>query len=1204
MSFKIPKGDQLVYTPHPNFSGTDSFTYMAIDTGGASVTGTAQVTVISMKEAPVAVDDAVETAEDTAVTTGNVLANDTNVDGDRLQMIGFTQTANGTMVYNNNGTFTYTPQTNFNGQDSFTYTVSDGNGGTATGTVIITVTPVNDAPVVHNEAVSTNVGTAVDITVLANDVDDNVLMVVSVTQGVYGMVAITANGTVQYTPTPSFLGQDSFTYTVSDSRGGTATGTITVTVAYPPVAVGDTVQAAEDTVAITGNVLANDTDTNSGGLRVRGFTPATNGVVIYNGDGTFTYIPKANFNGTDRFTYTVTDSIGLFAAATVTVIVTAVNDAPVAKDLSVTTEPDTVVTITLTGSDADGDPLIFAIATGPVWGSISGTVPFLTYTPNANFVGTDKFTYTVTDSSGLSTTATVTITVTGLVAAYGFNEGSGTRVADASSNANDGTISGATWTPEGKFGGALSFDGVSNWVTIAAAPSLDLVTGMTLEAWVYPTVVPNGWRAVILKEKLDGIVYSIYASSDPNTPTAGIFIGDQILYGGSQLTANIWTHLAATYDSTTLRLYINGVEVARRAQTGPVQVSTNSLRIGGNRVWREYFQGRIDEVRIYNRALTASEIRRDMQTPVAPPPVAAYSFDEGQGTTVADLSGHANHGTIAGATWTPQGRFGTALSFDGVSHWVTIEDTPSLALTTGLTLEAWVYPTEPGEGWHTVLMKEHLDEYVYYLDTYSEVNNPVTGMFIAGEQGLFGEEGLPTNAWTHLTATYDGTTQRLYINGVEVARLAQTGRVPVSSGPLRIGGNSIWGEYFQGTIDEVRIYNRALTASEIRADMYTPVAPPTTATTGEDGSIDITVLTQGTAMGGTTPTVVSISQGNNGTVAITATDTVRYTPNSNFNGQDRFTYTVRDANGGTATSGVSVTITAGNDAPVAIGQSVITMEATPVEITLRGSDVDGDTLTFSVVTGPFNGTVSGTPPLLTYTSKVPFTGSDSFTFRVSDSMATSAPATVSLTIRLLNGGFESGDFTGWSTIGETRIERATFGSGPTEGAFQALLSTAGRVEEPGKPGGNAVPVSDLETFLGLPAGSLDDIRTGAVIEGSAIRRTFTARAGDVVSFDWNFLTEEYTNLPESAFPPTPDMNDLAFVVITPLSPPVDRLADTFWMFSLSQTAFFSETGFRRFSFTIPTTGTYTLGIGVVDVGDERGLSGLLIDNLLLTPSSP
>jgi hypothetical protein len=212
----------------------------------------------------------------------------------------------------------------------------------------------------------------------------------------------------------------------------------------------------------------------------------------------------------------------------------------------------------------------------------------------------------------------------------------------------------------------------------------------------------------------------------------------------------------------------------------------------------------------------------------SPPPIAAglmaaYSFNKGSGSTVADVSGHGNDGTISEATWTANGRFGNALVFNGVDSWVTINDASSLDLTTGMTLEAWVYPTVTLTGWRTVIEKEQSGGTVYYLQANSDADQPATGVVIDDEQILYGGTRLPASKWTHLAATYDGRMQRLYINGIEVANQATTGAIQVSNGPVRIGGNSVWGEAFQGRIDEVRIYNRALSAIELLADMNTPI---------------------------------------------------------------------------------------------------------------------------------------------------------------------------------------------------------------------------------------------------------------------------------------------------------------------------------------------------------------------------------------------
>lgn len=206
---------------------------------------------------------------------------------------------------------------------------------------------------------------------------------------------------------------------------------------------------------------------------------------------------------------------------------------------------------------------------------------------------------------------------TGLVAAYSFEEGSGSTTADVSGQGNPGVISGASWSTQGKFGNALYFNGANSWVTINDSPSLDLTNSMTLEAWVYPTSAMSGWRAVINKEQPGGFgaAYYLAANSNLNQPELAVYTTDwHKLYGGPSLNANQWIHLAGTYDGTTLRLYVNGNQVSSQPQTGGIDVTNGVLRIGGNSYWGEFFQGRIDEVRIYNRALSASEIQSDMNT--------------------------------------------------------------------------------------------------------------------------------------------------------------------------------------------------------------------------------------------------------------------------------------------------------------------------------------------------------------------------------------------------------------------------------------------------------------------------------------------------------------------------------------------------------------------------------------------------------------
>jgi hypothetical protein len=201
----------------------------------------------------------------------------------------------------------------------------------------------------------------------------------------------------------------------------------------------------------------------------------------------------------------------------------------------------------------------------------------------------------------------------GLVAAFSFNEGAGTTVADASGTGNNGTISGATWSAQGRFGSALSFNGTSGWVTVPDSATLDLTTRFTIEAWVNPASV-TGWRTVALKEASTRLAYGLYSVNGSSRPSGWAQVGnsDYFVNGTAALAANTWTHLASTYDGTTLRMFVNGTQVATAAGPSSLAVSTGPLRIGGNAIWGEYFSGRIDEVRVYNRALTAAEIQADM----------------------------------------------------------------------------------------------------------------------------------------------------------------------------------------------------------------------------------------------------------------------------------------------------------------------------------------------------------------------------------------------------------------------------------------------------------------------------------------------------------------------------------------------------------------------------------------------------------------
>ena len=198
-----------------------------------------------------------------------------------------------------------------------------------------------------------------------------------------------------------------------------------------------------------------------------------------------------------------------------------------------------------------------------------------------------------------------------LVAAYNFDETSGSSVVDGSANGNNGTVTGASRTSNGKYGRALSFHGTSNWVTIADAGVLDLSTQMTIEAWVYPTSLGSANRSVVVKEAGTSFRYALDAhrASRPggrlNTGTV------KSILAPAQLSTNTWSHLAVTYDGAVLRFFVNGTLVRSSATIGTVAPSTGVLRIGGSNIASEWFAGRIDDVRLYARALGQTEIQAD-----------------------------------------------------------------------------------------------------------------------------------------------------------------------------------------------------------------------------------------------------------------------------------------------------------------------------------------------------------------------------------------------------------------------------------------------------------------------------------------------------------------------------------------------------------------------------------------------------------------
>ena len=942
---------------------------------------------------PVASDSNVTTPEDTPVS---MTVNVTDPDPDAELTFVFSAPEHGTITQDGR-TVTYRPDDDYHGPDSIHVEISDGTHEVEAD-ITITVTPVNDAPVAADDTLAGNEDAAATVTgaaLVANDTDveDDALTVTAVGTASVGTVELSGD-TITYTPPADFTGAATFEYTVSDGEA-TDTGTVTVNVGGvndPPVAVNDALTTAEDTpgTITTATLVANDTDTELQTLSVTGVGGAVNGTVDLAG-GTVTFTPDANYSGAASFTYTVSDGAAT-ATGTVDVTVTPVNDAPVANAGTAQTDEDTAVTITLTGSDVEGSSLTFAIVTQPANGTlgaitqVDATSATVVYTPDTDSTMDDSFTFEVNDGDLDSAPATVAIdvvpvndgpvanaqsvttdedtavviTVSGsdldgdtLSFATGTGPANGTLGAYTQVTATTATV---TYTPAADFSGSDSFTFTAGDGTATSAPA---TVSITVTAANDAPVATTGTTTTDEDTAVTITLAGTDAEGQPLTFAVGTAPARGSLGAITQLTPTTasvtYTPAANDDQDDSFTFTVND----GTATSAPATVSIDVVPVNDNPV-----------------AVNDAD-STERNTPMARP-AATYAGNDtdidGPGPLTVTAVQDPVNGTVALAagtiTFTPDTDFSGEAGFDyvvsdgdggtDVGHVtvtviatntppVAVDDTDDTDEDTALVVLASVYTAND------------IDPDPQTL-TITAVQNPVNGTVTID---------VPTQTITFTpTTNYAGPASFDYV---------------VSD----------------GIATDVGLVNVTVNAAD---DL--PVANDDTATVDEDGDVTTNVLANDTGLGDGGLTVTIEVAATSGTAVAQGDNTVLYTPTADFNGTDTYSYRVEDADGDFAVAVVTVTVAPVNDAPVAQAQSRTMNENTTVTITLTGTDIDvpAQQLTFAVGTAPTNGalgtiTSTGlTTATVDYTPTADFVGPDSFTFTVDDGTATSAPATVSITV--------------------------------------------------------------------------------------------------------------------------------------------------------------------------------------------------------------
>ncbi|ABM26536.1 putative outer membrane adhesin like proteiin [Shewanella sp. W3-18-1] len=857
------------YTPVADWNGTDSFTVTITDDDGNTTTQVINVTVTPVADI---VADTMTTNEDTAVTL-NLLANDSFENADAA-VTAVTNGANGTVIINADGTVTYTPNANFHGSDSFTYTVTSG-GVTETTTVNVTVGQVDDPTTITGDTQGSGAEDAgvISGTLSATDVD-------GLTNGnVFSITGAAANGTASidpvtgawsYTPVADWNGTDSFTVTITDDDGNTTTQVINVTVTPVADIVADTMTTNEDT-AVTLNLLANDSFENADAA-VTAVTNGANGTVIINADGTVTYTPNANFHGSDSFTYTVTSG-GVTETTTVNVTVGQVDDpTTITGDTQGSGAEDAgVISGTLSATDVDGltNGNVFSITGAAANGtaSIDPVTGAWSYTPVADWNGTDSFTVTITDDDGNTTTQVINVTVTpvadivadtmttnedtavtlNLLANDSF-ENADAAVTAVTNGANgtviinaDGTV---TYTPNANFHGSDSFTYTVTSGGVTETTTVNVTVGQVDD----PTTITGDTQGSGAEDA--GVISGTLSATDVDGLTNG----------------NVFSITGAAANGT--------------ASIDPVTGAWSYTPVAD---WNgtDSFTVTITD----DDGNTTTQVINVTVTPVADIVADTMTTNEDTAVTLNLLANDSFENADAAVTAVTNGANGTVIiNADG-----TVTYTPNANFHGS---DSFTYTVTSGGVTETTTVNV----------TVGQVDDPTT---ITGDTQGSGAEDAGVISGTLSATDVDGLTNG---NVFSITGAAANGTASIDpvTGAWSYTPVADWNgtDSFTVTITD----DDGNTTTQVINVTVTPVADivADTMTTNEDTAVTLNLLAND-SFENADAAVTAVTNGANGTVIINADGTVTYTPNANFHGSDSFTYTVTSG-GVTETTTVNVTV--------------------------------------------------------------------------------------------------------------------------------------------------------------------------------------------------------------------------------------------------------------------------------------------------------